>query len=104
MTFEQKFKKVFSYVFSDTLIVDDISVATVQGLERPKFVTLDGDAAEVSGAMHGGFRKRKKRHLASRKERLRKILKSTKRKLESLKMSYRCLRKEEMKMKQKSQS
>ena len=60
VTFEPKFKKVFSYVFSDTLIVDDISVATRIGVGKAKFVTLDGDTAEVSGAMHGGFRERRK--------------------------------------------
>ena len=60
VSYEQKFKKVFSYVFSDTLVVDDIYVATRLGIGKAKFVTLDGDVAEVSGAMHGGFRERKK--------------------------------------------
>ena len=60
VSFEQKFKKVFSYVFSDTIIVDDINVATRLGIGKAKFVTLDGDTAEVSGAMHGGFRERRK--------------------------------------------
>ncbi|HLG23654.1 MAG TPA: chromosome segregation protein SMC [Candidatus Nanoarchaeia archaeon] len=57
---EPKFKKIFSYVFSDTLIVDNIDVATRLGVGKAKFVTLDGDVAESSGAMHGGFRERKK--------------------------------------------
>src|SRR3989338_3351921 len=60
VTFDQKFKKVFSYVFSDTIIVDSMDVATRLGIGKAKFVTLDGDTAEVSGAMHGGFRERKK--------------------------------------------
>ncbi len=60
VTFEPKFKKVFSYVFSDTVIVDNIHVATRLGVGKAKFVSLDGDIAEVSGAMHGGFRDRKK--------------------------------------------
>ena len=60
VSYEQKFKKVFSYVFSDTLVVDDIYVATRLGIGKAKFVTLDGDVAELSGAMHGGFRERKK--------------------------------------------
>ncbi|MBI2653580.1 chromosome segregation protein SMC [Candidatus Woesearchaeota archaeon] len=60
VSYEQKFKKVFSYVFSDALIVDNIHAATRLGIGKAKFVTLDGDVAEVSGAMHGGFRERKK--------------------------------------------
>jgi len=60
VSYEQKFKKIFSYVFSDTLVVDDINVATRLGIGKAKFVTLDGDIAEVSGAMHGGYRERKK--------------------------------------------
>ena len=60
VSFEQKFKKVFSYVFSDTVIVDNIHVATRLGIGKAKFVTLDGDVAEISGVMHGGFRERKK--------------------------------------------
>jgi len=60
VSFEQKFKKIFSYVFSDAVIVDNIHVATRLGIGKAKFVTLDGDAAEISGAMHGGFREHKK--------------------------------------------
>ncbi|MBI2657988.1 chromosome segregation protein SMC [Candidatus Woesearchaeota archaeon] len=60
VSYEQKFKKVFSYVFSDTLIVDNIHVAARLGIGKAKFVTLDGDVAEASGAMHGGFRERRK--------------------------------------------
>ncbi|MBI3035455.1 hypothetical protein HYY71_03960, partial [Candidatus Woesearchaeota archaeon] len=60
VAYEQKFRKVFSYVFSDTLVVDNIHVATRLGIGKAKFVTLDGDVAEISGAMHGGFRERRK--------------------------------------------
>ncbi|MEK6984277.1 MAG: chromosome segregation protein SMC [Nanoarchaeota archaeon] len=60
VSFDQKFKKIFSYVFSDSVVVDDINVAIRLGVGKAKFVTLDGDVAEVSGAMHGGFRERKK--------------------------------------------
>ncbi len=60
VTYDPKFKKVFSYVFSDSLIVDDIHVATRLGIGKAKFVTLDGDVSELSGAMHGGYRERKK--------------------------------------------
>ena len=60
VSFEHKFKKIFSYVFSDTLVVDNIDVATRLGIGKTKFVTLDGDVADISGAMHGGFREKKK--------------------------------------------
>lgn len=60
VSFDAKFKKIFQYVFSDTIIVDSIYVATRLGIGKAKFVTLDGDIAEVSGAMHGGFREHKK--------------------------------------------
>ncbi|MBI4451897.1 chromosome segregation protein SMC [Candidatus Woesearchaeota archaeon] len=60
VSFEPKFKKVFTYVFSDTLVVDSIHTATRLGIGKAKFVTLDGDAAELSGAMHGGFREKRR--------------------------------------------
>ncbi len=60
VSFEPKFRKIFAYVFSDTFVVDDINVATRLGIGKAKFVTLDGDVAELSGAMHGGFRERRK--------------------------------------------
>ena len=60
VSFEQKFKKVFSYVFSDTVVVDNIHAAIRLGIGKAKFVTLDGDVADASGAMHGGFRERRK--------------------------------------------
>jgi|TARA_Y100000310_G_scaffold124950_2_gene123774 chromosome segregation protein len=60
VSFDPKFKKIFSYVFSGTIVVDSIHVATRLGIGKSKFVSLDGDVAEISGAMHGGFRGRKK--------------------------------------------
>ena len=60
VSFEPKFRKIFSYVFSGTVVVDDINVATRLGIGKAKFVTLDGDAAELSGAMHGGYRMHRK--------------------------------------------
>lgn len=60
VSYEPKFKKIFSYVFSDTIVVDDIHAATRLGIGKAKFVSMDGDIAELSGAMHGGFRERKK--------------------------------------------
>ncbi len=60
VSYEPKFKKVFSYVFFDTIVVEDINVATRLGIGKAKYVTLDGDVADLSGAMHGGYRERRK--------------------------------------------
>jgi len=56
---DPKFKKVFYYVFSDTLIVENIDVARRIGIGSARMVTLEGDLAEKSGVMHGGFKKAK---------------------------------------------
>jgi len=60
VSYDKKFKNVFSYVFSNTLVVDDIDVARRLGIGKAKFVTLDGDLTELSGVMHGGFRAKRK--------------------------------------------
>lgn len=59
--FEPKFKNVFRYVFGDTIIVDSIEVARRIGIGSAKMVTVDGDIAEQSGAMTGGYRNKKAR-------------------------------------------
>lgn len=76
ITFEPKFKNVFSYVFGNTLVVDNIEVARKIGIGRAKMVTLDGDLAETSGAMIGGYRHKKtgsfkEQELSSELEKLR---------------------------------
>ena len=55
--FEPKLKRVFQYIFANTLIVDNIDVARRLGIGGAKMVTLDGDKTELSGAMQGGYRK-----------------------------------------------
>lgn len=57
--FDKKFEKAFSHVFGSTLIVDDIETARKLGIGRARMTTLDGDIAEFSGAMQGGFRQKK---------------------------------------------
>ncbi|MDP2750786.1 MAG: hypothetical protein Q8O89_08200, partial [Nanoarchaeota archaeon] len=61
---DPKFKEVFSYVFGNTLIVENIDVAREIGIGNAKMVTLDGDMAETSGAMHGGYRQKKEKGLS----------------------------------------
>ncbi|HII29930.1 chromosome segregation protein SMC [Candidatus Woesearchaeota archaeon CG08_land_8_20_14_0_20_47_9] len=60
VSFEQRFSKVFSYVFGDTLVVDNIDVARRIGIGKARMVTLEGDMMELSGAMHGGYRNPKR--------------------------------------------
>lgn len=61
ISYDKKFEKVFSYVFGETLVVDDIDTARKIGVGKIKMVTLDGDLTEISGAMQGGFRIKKGR-------------------------------------------
>lgn len=55
VSFDSKFKDVFSYVFGNTLVVDDIDIARGIGIGNARMATLTGDVAEMSGAMRGGF-------------------------------------------------
>ena len=57
--FDSRFKNAFSHVFGSTLIVDNIETARKIGIGKAKMVSLDGDIAESSGAMIGGFRHKK---------------------------------------------
>jgi len=57
--FEPKFNNVFSYVFGNTLVVENVEIARDIGIGSARMVTLDGDLMETSGAMIGGYRKRK---------------------------------------------
>ncbi len=57
--FDAKFKKVFQYIFSDTLIVENIDTARRLGIGKARMATIDGDLAEISGLMHGGYRKKR---------------------------------------------
>ena len=60
VSFEDRFKPAFSYVFGNTLVVDSIEIARKLGIGKARMVTLDGDLAELSGAMHGGYRESRK--------------------------------------------
>ena len=59
VSFDKKFKNAFSYVFGSTVVVDNIDVARRIGIGNIRMATLEGDLAELSGAMHGGFRQTK---------------------------------------------
>ncbi|MBS3157547.1 chromosome segregation protein SMC [Candidatus Woesearchaeota archaeon] len=57
--FDPKYRAVFNYVFSNTIVVDDIDSARKIGIGKIRMATLDGDLVESSGAMIGGYRNRK---------------------------------------------
>lgn len=59
VSFKPQFKKAFEYVFGNTLVVENIDTSRSVGIGRVKMATLDGDLAEASGVMKGGFRARK---------------------------------------------
>ena len=50
---------MLSYVFGNTLVVEDIGTARKLGIGKIKMATLDGNIAESSGVMRGGFIARK---------------------------------------------
>src|SRR3989338_9164906 len=85
VSFDRRFDKVFSYVFADTLVVDDIDVARRLGIGKAKYVTLDVDSAEVSGAMHGGFRLRKKQCMGFKEKDLVKDIEDSEQSISELK-------------------
>lgn len=60
VSYDSKFKNVFSYVFGNTLVVDNIDVTRRIGVGNVRMTTVDGDLIELSGAMQGGYRQRRK--------------------------------------------
>lgn len=59
ISYDPKFRKVFSYVFGNTIVVDDIDTTRRIGVGKVRMATLTGDLAETSGAMQGGHRQKK---------------------------------------------
>ena len=55
ISYKPQFKKAFEYVFGNTLVVEDIETARSVGIGRVKMATLEGNIAESSGVMRGGF-------------------------------------------------
>lgn len=53
-----RFNKAVRYVFSDTLIAEDLD--SVKDIDGVRVVTLDGDVMSRGGAMSGGKKKKKK--------------------------------------------
>lgn len=59
--YDKKYEIAFKFVFGSTLVVNSIETARSIGIGKTRMVTLDGDLVERSGAIIGGFyRKRQK--------------------------------------------
>jgi len=56
ISYRSKLASVFSFIFKQTLIVDDLVVARKIGIGRARMVTLAGDLVDKSGVMRGGYR------------------------------------------------
>ncbi|MEM4755906.1 MAG: chromosome segregation SMC family protein, partial [Candidatus Woesearchaeota archaeon] len=68
IAFDKKYKRVFEYVFGDTLVVDNLEVVKRIGVGTVRMVTLAGDLSELSGAMIGGYRQQGKSFSFKEKE------------------------------------
>jgi chromosome segregation protein len=55
ISFDKKYSAAIEFVFGNTLVVENLDVAREIGIGKARMVTLDGDLAERSGAMIGGF-------------------------------------------------
>ncbi len=74
ISFSSKYKKVFLHVFRNTLVVESLEVAKRLGVGTVRMVTLEGDLVEASGAMIGGFRRKRERALGFQEEEVNKHL------------------------------
>ncbi|MFP4424461.1 MAG: chromosome segregation protein SMC [Candidatus Woesearchaeota archaeon] len=68
--FDPKFKKAFSYVFGNTIVVDSVDVARRIGVGNIRMVTISGDIVETSGLMQGGYRTQQKSGAAFQEQEL----------------------------------
>ncbi|MFH1789535.1 MAG: AAA family ATPase [bacterium] len=51
-----RYDDIFSFVYKNTVIVENLDVAKSVGIGTCRMVTLDGDVVDRSGVMRGGFR------------------------------------------------
>ena len=59
LDFDEKYFPAVSFVFGDTLVVENLEVVKKIGFGKFRYVTLDGDLVEKSSAMIGGFLREK---------------------------------------------
>ncbi len=109
--FDKKFHNAFSFAIGDTLIIDDLNTAKRLGIGNARYVTLDGQLVEKSGAMIGGFYVADKRvfaeseqikRLEEEKAKLRKEIEAVESELPSLERELETLPKTEAKGAEKS--
>ncbi|MDO8481431.1 MAG: chromosome segregation protein SMC [Nanoarchaeota archaeon] len=72
--FDPQFRPVFESVFGDVLVVESLDVARRFGIGEAKMVTLDGDFADVSGTMKGGYHAKKRQGMGFKEAQLDKEL------------------------------
>lgn len=67
--YDDKYSQAIEYLFGKTACVEDIDTAKkIAQKNRLRMVTLDGDLVSASGAMTGGFYKKKKKASKERKK------------------------------------
>ncbi len=55
VSFKPQYRKAFEHVFGNTIVVENIDTARQVGVGRIKMAALDGNIAEESGVMRGGY-------------------------------------------------
>ena len=53
--FDKEYEKVFSFVFSNTYLVNTVAEGKKHGIGNLRYVTMEGDILEPSGVVSGGF-------------------------------------------------
>ncbi|MBI4177341.1 MAG: chromosome segregation protein SMC [Candidatus Aenigmarchaeota archaeon] len=66
--YDRKYEAAFKFVFGSTLVVKDIETARSIGMGKTRMVTLDGDLVERSGAIIGGFYRKKQKAVFDSKD------------------------------------
>jgi len=55
ISYDSRYQRAFAHVFGSTLVVENLDIAREVGIGRIKMSTIDGNIAEASGVMRGGF-------------------------------------------------
>ncbi len=66
--YDPKYEIAFKFVFGSTLVLRDIETARSIGIGKARMVTLDGDLVERSGAIIGGFYRKKQKAVLENKD------------------------------------
>lgn len=90
--YDKKYEAAFRHVFGDTLVVDTLATAR-RHMGKARIVTLEGELIQKSGAMTGGFLRRREgdetRRYADEKQRLVKETKELENELTELRKQLR---------------